>query len=75
MLSLDLANFSLLSPEELSALYLSAKIALFATLVSLPLAMLLAWTLARHQFRGKFIVEAALQLPMVLPPVVHGACT
>lgn len=72
MLSLDLANSSLLSPEELSALYLSAKIALFATLVSLPLAMLLAWILARHQFRGKFIVEAALQLPMVLPPVVLG---
>ncbi len=28
--------------------------------------------LARHEFRLKFIVEALLQLPMVLPPVVLG---
>jgi molybdate transport system permease protein len=60
------------SPEELSALYLSAKVALFATLICLPFAVALAWYLARHEFRLKFLVEAILQLPMVLPPVVLG---
>ncbi|GAA5556079.1 molybdenum transport system permease protein ModB [Acinetobacter schindleri] len=60
------------SPEELSALYLSAKVALCATLICLPFAVALAWTLARHEFRLKFLVEAFLQLPMVLPPVVLG---
>ena len=62
----------MLSPEELSALYLSAKVALFATLICLPFAVALAWYLARYDFRFKFLVEALLQLPMVLPPVVLG---
>ena len=62
----------MLSPEELSALYLSAKVALFATIISLPFAIALAWVLARYEFRLKFLVEAVLQMPMVLPPVVLG---
>ena len=60
------------SPEELSALYLSAKVAFWATVICLPFAVALAWTLARHEFRLKFLLEACLQLPMVLPPVVLG---
>ena len=60
------------SPDELSALYLSAKVAGFATLFCLPFSIALAWVLARHEFRFKFMVEALLQLPMVLPPVVLG---
>ena len=62
----------MLSPEELSALYLSAKVALFATLLSLPFAIALAWVLARYEFRFKFLLEAIVQMPMVLPPVVLG---
>ena len=62
----------MLSPEEFSALYLSAKVALFATVFSLPFAVALGWYLARYEFRLKFLVEAVLQLPMVLPPVVLG---
>ncbi|WP_425916905.1 molybdate ABC transporter permease subunit [Acinetobacter sp. TSRC1-2] len=62
----------MLSPEELSALYLSAKVALFATIFSLPFAVALGWYLAHYEFRLKFLVEALLQLPMVLPPVVLG---
>ncbi|MFN3073921.1 molybdate ABC transporter permease subunit [Acinetobacter sp. TY2] len=62
----------MLSPEELSALYLSAKVASFATLFCIPFAIALAWCLARYEFRLKFLVEAILQLPMVLPPVVLG---
>ena len=62
----------MLSLEELSALYLSAKVACFATLFCIPFAIALAWCLARYEFRLKFLVEAILQLPMVLPPVVLG---
>lgn len=62
----------MLSTEELSALYLSAKVAGFATVFSLPFAIGLAWILARYEFRFKFVVEALLQMPMVLPPVVLG---
>ena len=61
-----------LNVEEWNALLLSAKVAGFATLISLPFAILVAWFLARYQFRFKYIVEALLQMPLVLPPVVLG---
>lgn len=61
-----------LSPEEWRALYLSAKVAACATLFCLPFAIALAWIMARYQFRFKFLIDALLQLPMVLPPVVLG---
>lgn len=61
-----------LSTEEWNAIYLSAKVAGLATCLSLPFAIAVAWCLARYQFRVKFIVEAFLQLPLVLPPVVLG---
>ncbi len=62
----------MLTPEELSALMLSAKVAGFATAVCLPFAIAVAWLLARYEFRAKFLVEAILQMPMVLPPVSLG---
>jgi molybdate transport system permease protein len=62
----------MLSPEEWSALYLSAKVAICATLFCLPFAVMLAWILVRYDFKLKFVVEALLQMPMVLPPVVLG---
>lgn len=62
----------LLTPEELSALHLSAKVAGFATALCLPFAVAVAWLLARYEFRAKFVLEALLQMPMVLPPVVLG---
>lgn len=62
----------MLSPEEISALYLSAKVGLFATLVNLPFAIAVAWILARYEFRFKVFLESLLQLPMILPPVVLG---
>lgn len=62
----------MLSPEEISALYLSAKVGLFATLVNLPFAIVMAWILARYEFRFKVFLESLLQLPMILPPVVLG---
>ena len=61
-----------LPPEAWSALALSLKVSLTATLVSLPLAILVAHVLARGTFRGKGLVDAAVHLPLVLPPVVTG---
>lgn len=61
-----------LTPDEWIALRLSAKVALWATLLSLPLGIATAWFLARREFRGKLIAEMLVQLPMVLPPVVPG---
>lgn len=61
-----------LTPDEWVALGLSAKVALWATALSLPLGVALAWVLARRQFPGKLLVEVLVQMPMVLPPVVPG---
>jgi len=63
---------SMLTPEEWEALRLSARVALWATLVCIPAGTFVGWLLARRNFRGKFLVEALVQLPMVLPPVVPG---
>lgn len=62
----------LLSAEEWEALRLSARVALWATLICLPFGILVGWLLARRDFRGKFLLEVLVQLPMVLPPVVPG---
>ena len=43
-------------------------------LLSLILAVPLGYLLARGKFRGKAFVEAALDIPIVLPPLVVGLC-
>ena len=61
-----------LSPEEWQAVALSARVALCATLVCLPTGIAVAYLLARRRFPGKFLLDALVQMPMVLPPVVPG---
>lgn len=51
---------------------LSLKVGGVAMLVTLPIAFALAWLLARVRFPGKVIVDAAIHLPLVVPPVVTG---
>jgi molybdate transport system permease protein len=38
----------------------------------LPLAVLMAWLLARYRFPGRGVLNAFVHLPLVLPPVVTG---
>jgi len=52
--------------------YLSLRIALAATAITTLLAVPLAFILARRRFAGQTILEAALTLPLVLPPTVVG---
>src|SRR5689334_8342788 len=61
-----------LTPEEWSAIGLSAKVALTATAVSLPFGIGLGYLLARRRFWGKSLLETFVSLPLVLPPVVTG---
>ena len=61
-----------LTPAELEILGLSVKVALTSVLVSLPLALGLAFLLARVEFPGKTLVDGVVHLPLVLPPVVIG---
>lgn len=51
---------------------LSLKVGGVATLAALPVAFALAWLLARTRFPGRSLIDAAVHLPLVLPPVVTG---
>lgn len=58
--------------EELSIVALSLKVAATGTLASLPFAVATAVLLARGRFWGRSLVNAAVHLPLVMPPVVTG---
>jgi molybdate transport system permease protein len=61
-----------LSPEELAAVRLSLLVAGVATASSLPIGIAVAYLLARKNFWGKSLLDAAVHLPLILPPVVTG---
>jgi molybdate transport system permease protein len=61
-----------ITAEEWTAIELSLRIALWATLGALPPGIAIAWLLARKSFWGKSLVDALVHLPLVLPPVVTG---
>ncbi len=63
---------TLLSAEEWQIVVLSLKVSSVAILAALPIAFALAWLLARGRFPGKILLDAAVHLPLVLPPVVTG---
>src|SRR5271154_2340363 len=62
----------MLTAAELEILGLSLKVALWGLVVSLPVAVAVAYVLARKDFPGKTLFDAAVHLPLVLPPVVVG---
>ena len=61
-----------ITPTEWTAILLSLRVATVATIVATPLGIALALLLARGNFWGKSFVDAAVHLPLVLPPVVTG---
>lgn len=61
-----------LTTQDWTAVLLSLRIAVVATLVSLPFGIAVALLLARKEFWGKSLVDAVIHLPLVLPPVVTG---
>ncbi|WP_323785700.1 molybdate ABC transporter permease subunit [Thalassovita sp.] len=61
-----------LSPEEWTAVALSLRVSLWATVVALPLAIWIAVLLARREFWGKQLLNGIVHLPLILPPVVTG---
>jgi len=65
-------DFFNLQPEEAQALLLTLKVAAAALAVALPLAVLIAFVLARYRFTGHGLLNALVHLPLVLPPVVTG---
>ena len=63
---------TLVTPDELGIIALSLRVAIVSVLFSLPVAILVAFVLARCSFPGKTLFDAIVHLPLVLPPVVVG---
>ncbi|WP_282120231.1 molybdate ABC transporter permease subunit [Ruegeria atlantica] len=61
-----------LGPAELEALKLSLRVSFWATLVTLPLGIFVAYALARWRFPGRQVLNGLVHLPLILPPVVTG---
>ena len=57
-----------LSPEEWQAVALSLRVALWATSVSLPIGIFVAYGLARWEFPGRQLINGLVHLPLILPP-------
>jgi molybdate transport system permease protein len=60
------------SPVVLDALSLSLVTTAISLLITVSLGLPLAVVLARRRFRGKGLLEAVVDLPIVLPPSVAG---
>lgn len=62
----------LLTSADYDAIRLSVKVALTATLLSLPFGFVFAYLMTFFKFRGKALLEVLVNLPLTLPPVVLG---
>lgn len=60
------------SEHDLAALWLTLKLATVSTFILLIIGTPFAWWLARSRWRFKFLIEAVIALPLVLPPTVLG---
>lgn len=62
----------ILGENDLAALGITLRLAVVTTLILLLIGTPLAWWLARSRWRFKFMIEAVVALPLVLPPTVLG---
>ena len=62
----------MLDADARNAVLLSLQVSVVAVLCTLPLAIAVAWLLARRRFPGHSVLSALVHLPLVLPPVVTG---
>ncbi|MCP3671612.1 MAG: molybdate ABC transporter permease subunit [Gammaproteobacteria bacterium] len=62
----------MLANSDITALIITLKLALLTTIILLVVGTPLAWWMARSRWRYKFLLEAVVALPLVLPPTVLG---
>jgi molybdate transport system permease protein len=64
--------FEALTDAEWTAIGLSLRVSLVATVIALPFGLLFAFLLARGRFPGRALLDGVVHLPLVMPPVVTG---
>ena len=61
-----------MTSDQWQAIFLSVQVAAASTLLSFPVAVIIAAWLSNRRVPLRFAVEAFVNLPLVLPPVVTG---
>ncbi len=61
-----------MNDADFTALGITLRLAAITTLTLLVIGTPLAWWLARSRWRFKFVIEALVAMPLVLPPTVLG---
>ena len=61
-------------PEIRYAIWLSLVSCAITTVLSLWVSVPIGYLMSRHDFRGKVLIDAILDIPIVLPPLVIGLC-
>ena len=56
----------------LAITFLTLKVALVATVINFPFALLVGWLVGSKNVRGKIVLEIIVSLPLALPPVAVG---
>ena len=56
----------------LATLQITLQVAIVATLIDVPLALLLSWLVVKKRIRGAFLLDILASLPLAVPPVVVG---
>lgn len=59
-------------PDLHHALLVTVALAVFSVVINTAVGVLIAWVLVRHSFRGKFLLNALVDLPFVASPVIIG---
>lgn len=62
----------MIGTDDLSALWVTLRLAMISTLILLIAGIPLAWWLARSRSRIRTLIETLIALPLVLPPTVLG---
>ncbi|MGD9856404.1 MAG: ABC transporter permease [Planctomycetaceae bacterium] len=63
---------ALADPKIRYSIWLSLISCTLAAVISLIVAVPMGYLLSRHEFRGKRLLDAVLDIPIVLPPLVVG---
>lgn len=61
-----------MTPSDISAVWITLKLALVSSVILLLLGTAIAWRLSQSQWRLKPVLEALVALPLILPPTVLG---
>jgi len=58
--------------SDLSIIILSLRVGVISTFITSIFAFSFAWILVKKNFRGKFLLDLFISLPIALPPVLVG---